>query len=67
MNEVLASIAEDRKKIIIEQTEKGGPDGEFTDMEGRLRLGHLTVLKQYAPLPISILNELKATYLDMNG
>lgn len=54
MQEILASIVEDRRKVIIEQMEKGGPEGDFTDAEGRLRLGHLHVLKQYASLPISI-------------
>ncbi|MCJ1469737.1 hypothetical protein MMC07_008378 [Pseudocyphellaria aurata] len=45
MAEILASIVEDRRKEIIEHMEKGGPDGDFTDAEGRLRLGHLHVLK----------------------
>ncbi|MCJ1462265.1 hypothetical protein MMC07_000865 [Pseudocyphellaria aurata] len=45
MEAVLAAIAEDRRKILIEHMEKGGPDGDFTDAEGRLRLGHLHVLK----------------------
>lgn len=53
--EILASIAEDRRKVIIENKEKGLPDGDFTDAEGKLRLGHLHVLKQYASLLISVL------------
>lgn len=53
--EILASIAEDRRKVIIENKEKGLPDGDFTDAEGKLRLGHLHVLKQYVSLSISIL------------
>lgn len=54
MPEILAAIVEDRRKVVIEQMEKGGPEGDFTDAEGRLRLGHLHVLKQYASLPISV-------------
>lgn len=46
MRQILASLTEERRKAIIQQQEKGEPDGEFTDAEGRLRLGHLHVLKQ---------------------
>ena len=55
MKEILDSIVEDRRKQIIENKEKGLPEGDFTDAEARLRLVHLHVLKQYASLPISIL------------
>lgn len=44
MEEILNSIVEDRRKEIIEQMQNG-TEGEFTDAEGRLRLGHLHVLK----------------------
>lgn len=66
MDEVLAALTEDRRKTIIEQMEKGGPEGDFTDAEGRLRLGHLHVLKQYAsPDFHSSLHELEAINFEL--
>ena len=44
MEEILNSIVEDRRNSIIEHM-KNGTEGEFTDAEGRLRLGHLHALK----------------------
>lgn len=44
MEEILNSIVEDRRKAILEQM-ANGTEGEFTDAEGRLRLGHLHALK----------------------
>lgn len=44
MEEILNSIVEDRRRVIIEHM-KNGTEGEFTDAEGRLRLGHLHALK----------------------
>lgn len=45
MEEALAAMTEDRRKKIIENNEKGVA-GDFTEAEGKLRLGHLHVLKQ---------------------
>lgn len=51
-HEVLMSLTEQRRNTIIEQRKKN-EEGEFTDAEGRLRLGHLHVLKKYAGLMFS--------------
>lgn len=51
-HEVLMSLTEQRRNAIIEQRKKN-EEGEFTDAEGRLRLGHLHVLKKYAGLMFS--------------
>lgn len=49
MGEALAAMTESRRKTILENIAKG-ESGDFTDAEGRLRLGHLHVLKQYESL-----------------
>ncbi len=46
MEEILGSIVEDRRQKVMEQMEQG-IEGDFTDAEGRLRLGHLHILKKY--------------------
>lgn len=40
------SLTEERRNEIIERRKKNDSEGEFTDAEGKLRLGHLHVLKQ---------------------
>lgn len=44
--EVLNALTEDRRKEIINQRLNNLPEGDFTDAEGRLRLGHLHVLNE---------------------
>ncbi len=44
--QVLMAMTEDRRKEIMDQRENNLPEGDFTDAEGRLRLGHLHVLQQ---------------------
>ena len=44
--QVLNALTEERRKEIINQRVNHLPEGDFTDAEGRLRLGHLHVLKE---------------------
>lgn len=44
--EVLNALTEDRRAEIINQRVNNLPEGDFTDAEGRLRLGHLHCLKE---------------------
>ncbi len=44
--QVLNAMTEERRKEIMNQRENNLPEGDFTDAEGRLRLGHLHVLQQ---------------------
>ncbi|MCJ1465310.1 hypothetical protein MMC07_003927 [Pseudocyphellaria aurata] len=45
MRDSLAAMLEGRRNQVILNMLRGGPDGDFTHLEGRSRIGHLHVLK----------------------